>query len=35
MQKFLNNPDDFVDEMLEGVLAAHPDKLRTAGVSRR
>lgn len=28
MQKLLNRPDDFVDEMLEGVLAAHPDQLK-------
>ncbi len=25
MKKFLNNPDDAVDEMLAGFLAAHPD----------
>ena len=30
MQKFLNDPDRFVDEMLEGILAAHPDRLRAA-----
>jgi dihydroxyacetone kinase len=28
MQKILNNPEPFVDEMLEGILAAHPDELR-------
>ncbi len=28
MKKFMNNPKDFVDEMLEGILAAHPDKLK-------
>jgi dihydroxyacetone kinase-like protein len=28
MQKLINHPDDFVDEMLEGILAAHPDQLR-------
>ena len=28
MQKLINRPDDFVDEMLEGVLAAHPDQLK-------
>jgi dihydroxyacetone kinase len=28
MQKLINRPDDFVDEMLDGVLAAHPDQLR-------
>jgi dihydroxyacetone kinase len=31
MQKILNNPEEFVDEMLEGVLDAHPDQLRRAG----
>jgi len=30
MQKLINRPDDFVDEMLEGVLAAHPDQLKRA-----
>jgi dihydroxyacetone kinase-like protein len=28
MQKILNNPAAFVDEMLEGILAAHPGQLR-------
>lgn len=27
MKKFLNKPEAFVDEMIEGILAAHPDKL--------
>jgi dihydroxyacetone kinase-like protein len=27
MKKFLNKPEAFVDEMLEGILAAHPDQL--------
>jgi len=31
MQKILNAPGAFVDEMLEGILAAHPDRLRLAG----
>lgn len=34
MQKFLNRPDAFVDEMLEGVLLAHPRWLRAAGDRR-
>jgi len=34
MRKFINDPNDFVDEMLEGVLAAHPDRLRIAGDAR-
>lgn len=25
MQRILNNPDDIVDEMLEGFFKAHPD----------
>lgn len=28
MKKFLNRPEDFVDEMLQGILAAHPDQLK-------
>jgi phosphoenolpyruvate---glycerone phosphotransferase subunit DhaK len=28
MQKILNDPEPFVDEMLEGILAAHADQLR-------
>src|SRR3954468_19889828 len=28
MQKILNDPEAFVDEMLEGILAAHPGRLR-------
>ncbi|MCC7367161.1 MAG: dihydroxyacetone kinase subunit DhaK [Chloroflexi bacterium] len=28
MQKLLNDPANFVDEMLEGILLAHPDRLR-------
>jgi dihydroxyacetone kinase-like protein len=30
MKKFINQPEKFVDEMLEGILAAHPDQLTTA-----
>jgi dihydroxyacetone kinase-like protein len=30
MQKIINDPSAFVDEMLEGVLLAHPDQLRRA-----
>jgi dihydroxyacetone kinase DhaK subunit len=28
MKKFLNKPEAFVDEMLEGILAAHPEQLK-------
>jgi dihydroxyacetone kinase-like protein len=28
VQKILNDPGRFVDEMLDGILAAHPDRLR-------
>ena len=28
MQKILNDPEPFVDEMLDGILAAHPEQLR-------
>jgi len=29
MQRLLNKPEDYVNEMLQGVLAAHPDKVKT------
>ncbi|MDC7227801.1 MAG: dihydroxyacetone kinase subunit DhaK [Spirochaetales bacterium] len=28
MKKFLNKPENFVDEMIEGIMAAHPEKLK-------
>lgn len=28
MKKFLNKPEKFVDEMIEGIIAAHPKKLK-------
>ena len=31
MQKILNDPDRFVDDMLDGILAAHPGQLRRIG----
>src|SRR5512138_394752 len=31
MKKIINAPEKFVDEMLEGLLAAHPDKLKAVG----
>jgi dihydroxyacetone kinase-like protein len=31
VQKILNDPERFVDEMLEGILAAHPSELRRVG----
>ena len=27
MKKFLNKPEDFVDDMIKGIIAAHPDQL--------
>jgi dihydroxyacetone kinase-like protein len=35
MKKFLNEPKSFVDEMLEGILAAHPDQLSFTAGNRR
>lgn len=35
MKKILNNPVDYVDEMLAGLTAAHPDFYRLAGASGR
>ncbi len=34
MQKIMNAPGDFVSEMLEGILVAHPDHLKAAGDPR-
>lgn len=34
MQKLINNPDAFVDEMLEGVMLAHSQQLRLGGARR-
>ena len=34
MQKFINNPQDVVDEMLEGFVRAHPDLIATTGNER-
>lgn len=31
MKKILNKPADFVDEMVEGILLAHPGRLKTPG----
>ncbi len=31
MRKIINDPKDFVDEMLEGILAAHPGQLKSTG----
>lgn len=35
MKKFLNKPEDFVDEMLQGILAAHRDQLKFVGEDLR
>jgi phosphoenolpyruvate---glycerone phosphotransferase subunit DhaK len=35
MKKFLNEPKHFVDEMLEGILLAHPDQLSFAAGDHR
>ena len=35
MKKIINNPEDFVDEMIEGILAAHPEDLRTVNNNLR
>ena len=35
MKKLLNDPEQFVDEMLEGLLLAHPDQLRAAAEDNR
>lgn len=35
MKKIINNPDNFVNEMLEGILAAHPGELKAANADLR
>lgn len=35
MKKFLNAPEDFVDEMLEGIYIAHPRQLAYVGDDKR
>jgi dihydroxyacetone kinase/dihydroxyacetone kinase-like protein len=35
VKKLLNDPEQFVDEMLEGLLLAHPDQLRAAAEDNR
>ncbi len=35
MKKLINDPARFVDEMLEGLLLAHPDQLRAASEDKR
>ena len=30
MKKIINAPENYVDEMLEGIYAAHPDKVKCA-----
>ncbi|MCU1670449.1 MAG: dhaK [Blastococcus sp.] len=35
MKKLINDPEKFVDEMLDGLLLAHPDQLRAASDDRR
>jgi dihydroxyacetone kinase-like protein len=35
MKKLLNDPENFVDEMLDGLLSAHRDMLRAASQDRR
>jgi phosphoenolpyruvate---glycerone phosphotransferase subunit DhaK len=35
MKKLMNEPRAFVDEMLEGLLLAHPDQLKSVGGSNR
>jgi len=27
VKKLINNPDNFVDEVIEGILFAHPDRI--------
>jgi phosphoenolpyruvate---glycerone phosphotransferase subunit DhaK len=35
MKKLMNEPQAFVDEMLEGLLLAYPDRLKSTGGTNR
>ncbi|MFJ6044018.1 dihydroxyacetone kinase family protein [Brachybacterium paraconglomeratum] len=35
LRKIINDPQSFVDETIDGILLAHPDKLRAADADRR
>lgn len=35
MRKIINDPTDFVDEMIDGILLAHPEKLKSPGADKR
>jgi phosphoenolpyruvate---glycerone phosphotransferase subunit DhaK len=35
MRKLINDPADFVDEVIDGILSAYPDQLRAASEDRR
>lgn len=35
MRKIINSPENFVDEVIDGILLAHGDKLRAADPNRR
>lgn len=35
MRKIINSPEKFVDEMIEGIVLAHPDKVRLASTDPR
>jgi dihydroxyacetone kinase len=35
VKKLINDPSAFVDEMLDGILVAHPDQLKAVGADRR
>jgi dihydroxyacetone kinase-like protein len=35
MKKLMNEPSAFVDQMLEGLLLAHPDQLKSVGGTNR
>jgi len=35
LRKIINHPQDFVDESVDGILLAHPDRLRAADTDRR
>ena len=35
MKKFINKPEDFVDEMIDGIVSAHPKLVKYVADNRR
>jgi dihydroxyacetone kinase len=35
LRKIINDPNEFVDEVLDGIVSAHPDAYRFASADKR